>query len=276
MSAIRDHAHLAWDNKLPCSAESPSQAGAKKVPLTSSKITPEVGIVNPYNFGAQQPAEKRVDAVSCTTRGAGRRGLEKRTNNHASSPPRGKELASSFDSYIATAGKDLLYTAKDALEKANDQFTKTGTAALAKTMKTGFISEFKKCKYFRSNMLPPGPSKFIIFITPYICSRWTCRYAYRNTLGEHLCHRHEYNTFLRVPPDCLQTVKSQTKSLSDALTRAVTNATPTGGAPLKGRRAKGRTKVTEAGPADETQWADEADTGNVLTAEFSEHFTGHT
>ena len=54
-----------------------------------------------------------------------------------------KKIDSSFDIYIATAGKDLLNTAKDKLEKANDHFNKTGTLALAKTMKTGFISEFK-------------------------------------------------------------------------------------------------------------------------------------
>ena len=91
VSAIKYHAHLAWDNKLPCSAESPSQAGGKKVPLTSGKITPEVEIFNPYNVGAQKPADKRVAFMGCTTRGAGRRGLEKRTNTDASSPPRDKK-----------------------------------------------------------------------------------------------------------------------------------------------------------------------------------------
>ena len=73
VSNIVDHAHLAWDNELRPSAESPSRASAKDRPKTLPKCAPEVQGVNPYR-GVQNVGRKIPDAVGCITRSAGRQG----------------------------------------------------------------------------------------------------------------------------------------------------------------------------------------------------------
>ena len=141
VSAIVDHAHLAWDNELRSSAESSSRASAKDRTKTLPKCAPEVQVVNPYR-GVQDAARKIPDAVGCITRGSGRRGSEKGTKN-LSSPAGGETKPIAFDSFIATAADELLQSSKNALGKAADYVMKQETTALEKTMKTSYLNVFK-------------------------------------------------------------------------------------------------------------------------------------
>ena len=134
-------AHLAWDNELRSSAESSSRAGAKDRPKTLPECPPEVQVVNSY-CGVQDAARKTPDAVGCITRGSGRRGSEKGTKN-LSSPAGGETKSIAFDSFIATAGDELLQSAKKALRKAADYVVKQETTALETTMKTSYLNGFK-------------------------------------------------------------------------------------------------------------------------------------
>ena len=141
VSAIVDHAHLAWDNELKSSAESSSRAGAKDRPKTLPTCAPEVKVVNPYR-GVQDAARNIPDAVGCITRGSGRRGSEEGSKN-LSTPAGAETKPIAFDRFIAIAGDDLLQSAKNALGKAADYVTKQETTASEKTMKTSYLNGFK-------------------------------------------------------------------------------------------------------------------------------------
>ena len=71
-------------------------------------------------------------------------------------------------------------------------------------------------------------------------------------------------------------VKSQTKSLTDNLVRAVTLAAAAGDTPLKAGRAKGKKKVAEAGPAGEGQQPDESGGGDAQNAGVAALFNNQT
>ena len=141
VSAIVDHAHLAWDNELRSSAEPLSRASAKDRPKTLPKCTPEVQVVNPYG-GVQNAGRKIPDAIGYITRGVERRGSEKGSKN-PSLPAGGETKPIAFDSFIAAAGDELLQSAKNALGKAADYVIKQETTALEKTMKTSYLDDFK-------------------------------------------------------------------------------------------------------------------------------------
>ena len=60
------------------------------------------------------------------------------------------------------------------------------------------------------------------------------------------------------------------------MVRAVTHAEAAGDTPLKAGRAKGKNKVTEAGPAAESQQPDDSEGGDVQNAEVAALFNNQT